>query len=288
MLASMNVMTSLGLINSGFTKLLSSRIYQQFLRPQMEHGLAITPLTKTLVTKKLEQAQNDSIRRFHGAHSLSSTVITRHLGRIPPMQTRVDLLRFKYLHRIATLPADSLLSIIIVVSTSAPRRLTATSPWIRLSHHLLWHQYKSLEDPPPTQRFLNAHLDTLHTAASSHSTLLQQCRPKRGIDPILHVPMDRRHRSRLIRWRLVWLTGGSPKLCACGQTISKRHIISLVPDMLIHCPSSSTVYHVNPPHMRPRANGGATGQSSQQSSWPWNNSSTPTTKNPPLQTCSKG
>ncbi|SAL98890.1 hypothetical protein [Absidia glauca] len=217
MLASMNVMASLGLNNSGFTKLLSSRIYQQFLRPQMEYGLAITPLTKTLVTKKLEQAQNDSIRRFYGAHSLSSTVIMRHLARIPSMQARVDLLRFKYLHRIATLPADSLLSIIIAVSTSAPRRFTATSPWIRLSNHPLWRQHKSMDDPPPTQRFLNAHLDTLHTAASRQSTLLQQCRPKRGIDPILHVPMDRRHRSRLIRWRLGWLTGGFPRLCACGH-----------------------------------------------------------------------
>jgi hypothetical protein len=74
MLASINVM-ALGLNNSGFAKLLSSHIYQQFLRPQMRCGLAITPLTKILVTKKLEQAQNDSIRRFYDAHSLSSTVI---------------------------------------------------------------------------------------------------------------------------------------------------------------------------------------------------------------------
>ncbi|SAL99793.1 hypothetical protein [Absidia glauca] len=151
----------------------------------MEYVLAITPLTKTLVTKKLEQAQNDSIGRFYGAHSLSSTVNMRHLARIPSMQARVDLLRFKYLHWIATLPADSLLSIIIAVSTSAPRRLTATSPWIRLSNHPLWRQYKSLDVPPPTQRFLNAHLNTLYTTASRQSTLLQQCRPKRGIISII-------------------------------------------------------------------------------------------------------
>ncbi|SAL98959.1 hypothetical protein [Absidia glauca] len=179
-------MACLDLNNSRSTKLLFSRIYQQFLKPQMEYGLSITPLTKTLVTKKLEQAYNDSIRRFYGAHSLSSTVIMRRLARIPSMQACVDLLRFKYLHRIATLPADSLLSIIIA--------------------------YKSLDDPPPTQRFLNAHLDTLHTTASRQSTLLQQCRPKRGIDPILHVPMDGHHRSRLIRWRLGWLT-----LCLDGK-----------------------------------------------------------------------
>ncbi|SAM07489.1 hypothetical protein [Absidia glauca] len=32
-------------------------------------------------------------------------------------------------------------------------------------------------------------------------------------------------RSRLARWRLVWLPGGKPKPCRCGFNLTKTHVI---------------------------------------------------------------
>ncbi|ORZ11437.1 hypothetical protein BCR42DRAFT_310216, partial [Absidia repens] len=55
--------------------------------------------------------------------------------------------------------------------------------------------------------------------------LLQQCRPTNKVDPIMLIPMLPRVRSRCIRWRLGWLSGGMPKPCHCGTTITKKHLI---------------------------------------------------------------
>ncbi|SAL98562.1 hypothetical protein, partial, partial [Absidia glauca] len=105
---SLNVMYSLGVNASGFSRLLSTRFYQQFLRPQLEYGLAISTMPKIKI-KKLDSAQDTCIRRIFDAHDKSSTMVMKHLTRTPSMLGRYDILRFKYLHRSTTLPTESLL-----------------------------------------------------------------------------------------------------------------------------------------------------------------------------------
>ncbi|SAM00903.1 hypothetical protein, partial, partial [Absidia glauca] len=81
---SMFTLSTLGLNSSGYAKLLSVRLYQQFLRPQMEYGLAITHLGKERM-RRLEQVQDTCLRRIFGAHDKSSTKVMKHMARIPDM-----------------------------------------------------------------------------------------------------------------------------------------------------------------------------------------------------------
>jgi hypothetical protein len=79
------------------------------------------------------------VARFHAMECGPSFSTNRHLKiftntgfHLKPYflyLARVDLLRFNYLQRVATLPADSILSIIITVSTTAHKRLIAASLW---------------------------------------------------------------------------------------------------------------------------------------------------------------
>ncbi|KAI8991592.1 hypothetical protein BDF20DRAFT_811241, partial [Mycotypha africana] len=46
-----------------------------------------------------------------------------------------------------------------------------------------------------------------------NTTLLKQCRPFLGVDPILYLPMTAAERSRCIRWRLGWLPNGYSAAC---------------------------------------------------------------------------
>ncbi|SAM00172.1 hypothetical protein [Absidia glauca] len=70
----MLTLSTLGLNSRGYAKLLSVRLYQQFLRPQMEYGLAITHLGKERM-RPLEQVQDTCLRRIFEAHDKSSTKV---------------------------------------------------------------------------------------------------------------------------------------------------------------------------------------------------------------------
>ncbi|KAI9481582.1 MAG: hypothetical protein EXX96DRAFT_482365, partial [Benjaminiella poitrasii] len=64
------------------------------------------------------------------------------------------------------------------------------------------------------------------TLQQRYSKLLTCCRPSLSLDPILWIPMHPIERSRLIRWRLGWLPGGSPRPCLCGlHKLTKQHVI---------------------------------------------------------------
>ncbi|KAI9474277.1 MAG: hypothetical protein EXX96DRAFT_458824, partial [Benjaminiella poitrasii] len=55
---------------------------------------------------------------------------------------------------------------------------------------------------------------------------LSCCRPSLSLAPILCAPMHPIKRSRLIRWCLGWLSGGSPRPCLCGlHKLTKQHVI---------------------------------------------------------------
>ena len=57
-MSTMNVLSSIGVNPSRFSKLLCSRFYAQIARPQMEYGIAITYLNHTQL-KTLEEAQTN-------------------------------------------------------------------------------------------------------------------------------------------------------------------------------------------------------------------------------------
>ncbi|KAI9273107.1 hypothetical protein BDA99DRAFT_432872, partial [Phascolomyces articulosus] len=46
-------------------------------------------------------------------------------------------------------------------------------------------------------------------------------------DPILWIPMTKKERCRIIRWRIGWLLGGRTKTCiSCNtSTLTKKHVI---------------------------------------------------------------
>ncbi|KAI8328742.1 hypothetical protein BC941DRAFT_476806 [Chlamydoabsidia padenii] len=90
-LISINILTTRGLNGSGYRRLLSSRPYQQFIRLQLEYGLAITATPKKN-TKLLDSAQDICFRRIYGAHSRSSTIVMKQFSGIPYMQPLIQQL----------------------------------------------------------------------------------------------------------------------------------------------------------------------------------------------------
>ncbi|SAL96001.1 hypothetical protein [Absidia glauca] len=106
---SMDLLTTIGVRATGYSRLLSTRFYKQFVRPQMEYGLAITKLTKTS-TATLDRTQDHCLRRIFGASPRSTTIIMRHISNTPPMSVRHSTLQLKYLARTTHQPSDTLLS----------------------------------------------------------------------------------------------------------------------------------------------------------------------------------
>jgi hypothetical protein len=87
----LQLLSSIGLNSSGFSKLLASRLYQQIIRPQMEYGLAILKLTNSHYGI-LESIQNKALRRIYGGSDTVSTKVMRHLARNPTMKERSHIL----------------------------------------------------------------------------------------------------------------------------------------------------------------------------------------------------
>ncbi|ORZ11438.1 hypothetical protein BCR42DRAFT_469198 [Absidia repens] len=50
-ITAMNILSTFGVNRSGFNRLMATRIYQQFIRPMMEYGLAITTTTQQSLNK---------------------------------------------------------------------------------------------------------------------------------------------------------------------------------------------------------------------------------------------
>ncbi|OAD78124.1 hypothetical protein PHYBLDRAFT_141990 [Phycomyces blakesleeanus NRRL 1555(-)] len=71
-LATMAMLNAVGVCWSGFSLLLSSRLYRTFIRPKFEYGLAILPLKRT-DTIQLEKIQDKCLCIIVGGHQTSST-----------------------------------------------------------------------------------------------------------------------------------------------------------------------------------------------------------------------
>jgi hypothetical protein len=188
----------------------------------MEYGLALTITTKQN-QQKLEKTQDTCIRRIYGAHNRSSTRIMRHLTNTPSMIERLHCLQLKYVHRLSYQPTNTL---VYAMTTLMDTPSTKPGIW-----HKLIKQPLSSRLPSDEDEYVNIPLIIkeyrleLLEQQQQQFTLLQHCRPSNKIDPIMTIPMLPRIRSRCIRWRLGWLTGGTPKQCRCGTTITKSHVI---------------------------------------------------------------
>ncbi|EIE79794.1 hypothetical protein G6F46_013003 [Rhizopus delemar] len=107
-MSTMNVLSSIGVNPSGFSKLLCSRFYAQIVRPQMEYGIAINCFNHTQL-KSLEEAQDKCICKIYGASRKTSTKVMLHLAKLPTMRERVAILQAQFLFRSLSLPEDTLL-----------------------------------------------------------------------------------------------------------------------------------------------------------------------------------
>ncbi|CAO3607923.1 unnamed protein product [Cunninghamella echinulata] len=227
----LGILTSIGFNGGGFSKLTCSRIYQQFIRSQLEYGLAIITFNKYQI-KKMEDTQNKCIRQIYSANSRSSTIVMKHLARLPSMHERIEILQMKYLDRVKYQPENSLLNIIItILSTSTPTPSTKDI----YKKHSLWNQLKNqsfydtiIEEQQliDIKVFIKKYRLNKLLDNTQQSSLLQSCKPKIAIDPILYHPMNNKIRSGLICWRIGWLPGGKPKSCICNHhPLTRKHVI---------------------------------------------------------------
>ncbi|KAG1587637.1 hypothetical protein G6F47_010874 [Rhizopus delemar] len=206
-MSTMNVLSSIGVNPSGFSKLLCSRFYAQIVRPQMEYGIAINCFNHTQL-KSLEEAQDKCICKIYGASRKTSTKVMLHLAKLPTMKERVAILQAQFLFRSLSLPEDTLLC-----------RLIPHIQYTRADLDI--RGFRAIK-----KKFLHSNLEK--QIQGKNSRLLSSCRPTITLDPILWLPMTHEERSRCIRWRLGWLPGGAPKPCPRhpNNNLSRRHAIS--------------------------------------------------------------
>ncbi|KAI9277014.1 hypothetical protein BDA99DRAFT_545117 [Phascolomyces articulosus] len=220
--STLNCLNALGLGPTGFTRLLATRIYAQFIRPQMEYGLAIQK-TQQKYTKLLENTQSSSyFRRIYGSNNQrASTKVMQHLINIPSMKIRVSILQAKFLNRTRWLPEDTLLSNLLPIIDTI-----STTLWKSLPPQMAPYDNKQVK--AATKQLLN--LEFQETRNGPKSKLVAACRPYLLIDPIVWLPMKYSQRNRLIRWRLGWMpNGGTSAICrSCNdnQHLSRNHVIS--------------------------------------------------------------
>lgn len=215
-LLAMSVLQTIGARPSGFSPLLSARLYRQFIRPKFEYGLAILRLRGPDL-KSLTQLQDRCLRMIMGGHRTSSTSVFRHLCDLPSIHTRAYALSMKFCVRLQFLPEDCLITLL---SPLLP-------PHSRLSFLRSNPMFVSLPSslPRDIKQAILDHRQSELDLKRQTQTLLYGARPRVGVDPILQLKTTRHERSRLLRWRIGWLPG-KPRDCPCGSDhTSRRHLV---------------------------------------------------------------
>ncbi|ORE02515.1 hypothetical protein BCV72DRAFT_215119, partial [Rhizopus microsporus var. microsporus] len=131
-LATMNMLSSVDVNPSGFSKVLCTKFYAHIVRPQLEYGLAINRFTVSQL-HALEEAQNSCIKKIYGARGKASTKVMLHISKLPLMSERVSILQAQFLFRSLYLPEDALLACLLPYI-----RNTKGSQWYALSRTALW------------------------------------------------------------------------------------------------------------------------------------------------------
>ncbi|KAG1397713.1 hypothetical protein G6F60_008829 [Rhizopus arrhizus] len=90
-LATMNLLSSIGVNPSGFSELLSTRVYAHIIPPQLEYGVAINRFTSSQLHTL--EAQDTCIKRIYGARGKTFTKVMLHLSKLPLMSERVNILQ---------------------------------------------------------------------------------------------------------------------------------------------------------------------------------------------------
>ncbi|KAG2222501.1 hypothetical protein INT45_012815 [Circinella minor] len=103
----MNIMASIGVRARCLGKLLSTRLYRQFIRPKMEYGLAIAKLNRDDYNT-LQETQNTCLRKIYGTKANHSMAIIHHLANLKFMVDRVTTLQAKFIFRSYHMPDDAL------------------------------------------------------------------------------------------------------------------------------------------------------------------------------------
>ncbi|KAF7720756.1 hypothetical protein EC973_006155, partial [Apophysomyces ossiformis] len=88
----MRVLHGIGLTRTGLSRLLACRIYQQFVRPCLENGLAISIFSAKDV-KLLETVQNNCLRMIYSGHCTLSTKAMQHIAKLPAMTDHISILQ---------------------------------------------------------------------------------------------------------------------------------------------------------------------------------------------------
>lgn len=217
---SMSQLSAIGANRSGFSLLLSARLYATFVRPKIEYGLAIAKLLQKDYNA-LEKVQDTCLRMIMGAHKTASTMVLKHVCNLPSMRFRADTLKLRYCIRYDWLPEDCLI-----------HQLSTTLPFASLQtirSHRMIQDYPFDADPPiRTTTWLRTYRQQLFDTfiANTDQKLIRACRPSLHIDPILTVPASRHDRSRLLRWRIGWLPG-KPRPCPCKDgDLSRNHVLT--------------------------------------------------------------
>ncbi|KAF1800729.1 hypothetical protein FB192DRAFT_1473136, partial [Mucor lusitanicus] len=178
-----------------------------FIRPKIEYPLCIQNFNQKQLTR-LERAEDDCLRLVINGHRNCSIKTFKVMLSIPTMQTRWFTLNTKYLLRLTTLPINSL-----------AHQLHQNLPkyhWLKLlrNKNTIHKNYK--------QQINSYKIDLINNATE---ITVQACLNNLTIHPIFKLPMTRRERRRLLRYKMNWLLSGRKATCHCGSDISQKHTV---------------------------------------------------------------
>ncbi|KAG2208839.1 hypothetical protein INT46_003620 [Mucor plumbeus] len=187
-LGTMRQMASIGVNKKGFDKLISTRFYNQIVRPQLEYRLAISTFNLRNI-RELENCQNQCLR----------------------IKNRIAILQAKFIYKSLSLPDDSLLMKMLPYLKS----VHAKSKWSKIANSSFWKTLTDQANNLSPSIFKSKRIEFLRQSyvtklQEKHSKLLACCRPELAVDSILRLPMTRIESGRCLRWRFGWLSLGKP------------------------------------------------------------------------------
>ena len=209
---------AIGARTNGFSVPLSVQIYKQFVRPQIEYGICATNFVQNQHAA-FERLQDDCLRLIVGGFKNSSVKALRVMLNLPSMVDRWHILNSKYNIRLANLPTDSLITQLTTtnIRNSKLNLIKKKNPIQKL-----FVESTSTGNPHLILKQIFSNYRKQALIASSE-VMIKACRVDLHLDSIFIVPMTRKERRRLLRWRLNWLPG-KKSTCYCGGEMSRNHV----------------------------------------------------------------
>jgi hypothetical protein len=155
-----------------------------------------------------------------GGYSNSSVKSLRIMVNLPSMVERWYTLNAKYNIRSTTLPAGSLIYQII----QSNKRYSKLK-LIEKKNHIYQKFIKNHTQNISAKTTLTKTISSYRSKAiiNSSEKMIQACRSTLILDSILTLPMTRKERRRLLRWRMNWFPGTKSQ-CYCGGLMSRNHL----------------------------------------------------------------